>query len=71
MSKEALELIAACTKIAYEAISLAEDIADRNDLEFEFNISYGMGGSYYSPGYVEKEGLRWSEPGWNSSSQSC
>ena len=71
MSKEAMEQIAEAVSIAYEAINLAESIADRNDLEFDFSPAYGMGGTYYSEGYVKNEGLRWSSPGWNYSSQSC
>lgn len=55
-------------KLVYEA----ESIADEHGLEFDLNIGgYGMGGTYYSEKYHEEQGLRWSEPGWNASSQSC
>jgi hypothetical protein len=57
--------------IAYKAISMATDIADDYGLEFGFDVSYGMGGTYYSEGYIEQEGLRYREAGWASSTSDC
>ncbi|WYN05003.1 hypothetical protein ISREJYDI_CDS0037 [Pseudomonas phage UNO-G1W1] len=70
--REALNKIAALTTEAQNLVYEAESIADEYGLEFDLDIGgYGMGGTYYSEKYVEREGLRWSEPGWNASSQSC
>lgn len=70
--REAANYIATLTTEAESLVSEAETVADIHDLEFCIDIGgYGMGGTYYSEGFVEKEGLRYSEPGWNASSQSC
>lgn len=72
MSREAMEQIAELTSLAGEAINLAESIADRHGLEFDLDLGgYGMGGTYYSAKYIEEQGLRYREEGWNASSQSC
>lgn len=61
-------LIEQAQKFVYEA----ESIADEYGLEFTMDLGgYGMGGTYYSEKYHEEQGMRWSEPGWNASSQSC
>jgi hypothetical protein len=61
-------LIEQAQKLVYEA----ESIADEYGLEFTMDLGgYGMGGTYYSEKYHEEQGMRWSEPGWNASSQSC
>lgn len=71
-NKEALKLLDEALSIAYAAVQLAESIADREGLEFTMDIGgYGMGGTYYSEKYHKEQGMRWSEPGWNPSSQSC
>lgn len=70
--REALERIAKLTNEAQSLVYEAESIADEYGLEFDLNIGgYGMGGTYYSEKYHEEQGMRWSEPGWNASSQSC
>jgi len=62
------ELITKAQQLVWEA----EGIADEHGLEFTMDLGgYGMGGTYYSEKYVEEQGLRYSEPGWNASSQSC
>ena len=72
VKREALEKIAKLISEAESLVYEAESIADEHGLEFDVNFGgYGMGGTYYSEKYVEEEGLRYSEPGWNASSQSC
>lgn len=72
MSREAVNSIYEALEIAKEAVQLAESIADRHDLEFDLDLGgYGMGGTYYSEGYIKEQGLRYREAGWNASSQSC
>lgn len=67
-TNEIYKLIEAAQKLVYEA----ESIADEHGLEFTMDLGgYGMGGTYYSEKYHEEQGMRWSEPGWNASSQSC
>lgn len=69
---EAAKKIEELTSQAQQLVWEAESIADEHGLEFTLDIGgYGMGGTYYSEAYVEREGLRWSEPGWNASSHSC
>lgn len=70
--REALERIDKLIEQAEKLVFEAESIADEHGLEFDVNFGgYGMGGTYYSEKYHEEQGLRWSEPGWNASSQSC
>lgn len=70
--REAANYIAALTMEAEGLVDEAEFVADMHGLEFCINIGgYGMGGTYYSEDYIETQGLRYSEPGWNASSQSC
>lgn len=72
VKREKLEEIAKLLAKAQELVFDAERIADEHGLEFEMDLGgYGMGGTYYSEKYVEEQGLRWSQPGWNPSSQSC
>ena len=70
--REKLNQIANLLAEAQNLVHEAEAIADEYGLEFEMDLGgYGMGGTYYSEGYVEKHGSRWCEPGWNASSHSC
>lgn len=70
--RQKLEEIYALISKAGELVSEAEGIAEEFGLEFSMDLGgYGMGGTYYSEAYVEREGLRYSEPGWNASSHSC
>lgn len=72
VKREKLNEIYALLAEAEKLVSEAEGIADEHGLEFDLNVGgYGMGGTYYSEKFVEEQGLRWSEPGWNASSQSC
>lgn len=57
--KAAAELIAFKMAEVYALISECEQIATKNDVSFEFDFTYGMGGTYYP------------DDGWNPSSQSC
>ncbi|UAV90010.1 hypothetical protein REC_161 [Pseudomonas phage REC] len=67
-AKEIEALLDQAQKLVWEA----ESIADEHGLEFTMDLGgYGMGGTYYSEKYHEEQGMRWSEPGWNASSQSC
>lgn len=63
---------------AYEAIREAEALANEYGLEFSFDVSYGMGGTYYSPKQVQEDSwlqdnyyLDPNEGGWVASSQTC
>ena len=70
--RDALEKIAGLLSEAQNLVWEAENLADEHGLEFDMDLGgYGMGGTYYSEKYVTEQGLRWSEPGWNASSQSC
>ena len=70
--RNAIEKIAKLVSEAEGLVSEAESVADEFGLEFTVDIGgYGMGGTYYSEKYHEEQGMRWYEPGWNASSQSC
>jgi len=72
VKREALNEIAALLEQAQKLVYEAESIADEHGLEFDVNFGgYGMGGTYYSEKYVEEQGSRYTEAGWNASSQSC
>lgn len=72
MSKEVMEQIRNLVAEAQSLIYEAENLADEHGLEFTMNLGgYGMGGTYLSEGFVEREELVYTEPGWNASSQSC
>lgn len=72
MSKEVMEQIRNKVAEAQSLIYEAESLADEHGLEFTMNLGgYGMGGTYMSEQYIEREELQYSEPGWNASSQSC
>lgn len=38
-----------------EAIAQAKLIANMHNLEFSLDTAYGMGGTYYSPGYLARD----------------
>jgi hypothetical protein len=72
VKREKLNEIAILLDQAQKLVYEAESIADEHGLEFDLDLGgYGMGGTYYSEKYVEEQGLRFTEPGWNASSQSC
>lgn len=65
---------------AYDAVSEAESIADEHELRFNFEVSYGMGGTYYGAGTVDVDddddwladyGYSENSGAWLASSQSC
>lgn len=65
--EEAVSRIAVLVGAARENIHEAEIIADEHGLDFDFNLAYGMGGTYYGEGHE----YEWVEHGWNPSSMSC
>ncbi|MND52508.1 hypothetical protein D3C80_435250 [compost metagenome] len=68
--KAILEVLNAKVAAVYAALAEAEAYAEEHSLEFDFGPEYGMGGTYYSEGYIESEGLR-REAGWSASSHNC
>lgn len=68
------ELDERLTKIK-ELLLECENIAEENQLEFEFDVAYGMGGNYYphpdGKRYEGSPGEEDSEFGWYSSTRSC
>lgn len=62
---------------AYAALNEATAVADKYGLEFTFEPTYGMGGSYIGRGSSEEtesdDAYCWREDswGWYASSQSC
>jgi hypothetical protein len=71
--KEANKLISDKLEQVYALIKECEKIADENQVSFNFQVEYGMGGYYY-PKEKDEEG-NWkessSEVGWHASSQDC
>lgn len=64
MSKHKPELAMAAAEAAIsEAINQAKKVADKYDLSFEIAPAYGMGGTYYSPGFLKKELGHYTEQG--------
>jgi hypothetical protein len=72
VKREKLNEICKLLAQAETLVGEAELIADEYGLEFDVNFGgYGMGGTYYSEKYVEEQGSRYMDAGWNTSSQSC
>lgn len=73
MSKHKPELAMAAAEAAIcEAINHAKKVADKYDLSFEMSPAYGMGGTYYSPGFLKKELDHYTEngnPNWATVNQ--
>ena len=72
--KKASEAISEHVAAAYAAIQEAEKLADEFGLEFSFDLTYGMGGTYIGKNYSERAGHDWyssNEGSWLASSQSC
>lgn len=70
--KEAYAAIAKHVENAYAEIKKAEAIADEHGCEFGFELTYGMGGTYFPKSKPDSEdGDRWesSSEGWESSSE--
>lgn len=56
MSKHKPELAMAAAEAAIcEAINHAKKVANKYDLSFDMSPAYGMGGTYYSPGYLKRD----------------
>ena len=61
---------------AQQALWEAETIADKHNLTFSFEITYGAGATYYPPSEVDEWmrddlGLEEGQGAWLSSSQQC
>lgn len=79
--KAARAEIAMLVSKAESIISEAEGIADKNNVTFDFDLAYGMGGTYIPKGskdhYLDSYEAELNEDGslvegqWVSSSQSC
>ncbi len=69
LAKQNTQKISRLVSEAYELIRQAEALADEAGLSFNFDVSYGMGGTYVSEGAAEQEG--WKDSGWHASSHSC
>ncbi len=74
--REALAKIDEKVKAAYALIKEAEALADEAQVEFGFDLAYGMGGTYYpkkkEDGTSEEDGSWYSSnEGWVSSSSQC
>lgn len=66
------EKIEALLREARVKISEAEAIADETGETFNFDLAYGMGGSYYPEKYVESnDWMDSDDTGWVSSSAQC
>lgn len=81
MSDEKLSVQAQIDDLVREAYSIirqAEELANDNDLKFSFDISYGMGGTFYPASEVKDDDwlrdelyLDVESGGWVASSQTC
>lgn len=76
--KEANSLIKDKLAEARSLISECEALADKYSLEFDWSVSYGMGGCYYGEGqtnphnwYASGDDNKLTEGMWYSSSESC
>jgi hypothetical protein len=78
--RQALAEITVKTDAARALIKEAEAIANKSGVEFEFSLTYGMGGTYHPPRKQQNwdsssscaEGsMEDSEGGWQSSSSNC
>lgn len=74
--RKAYEEIEKLTSEAMALIRKAERIAEENNVEFSFDVSYGMGGTYAAwddswESSDEDETPRKKEYQWYASSQSC
>ena len=62
--------IAKLTDQAIGLVRQAEQIADEACVEFNFDVAYGMGGTYVPAG-LAKEYSYYEGAGWQSSSSGC
>jgi hypothetical protein len=75
--KEANQQIAELLDGAYTNINKAEAIANEFGLEFDWDLEYGMNGTFYGTGYKpswaasDDDWISSDNQGWNPSSQSC
>lgn len=65
--QEANEKISELLAKAFELISQAEEIADAAGITFDFDLAYGMGGTYVPESLQDEYG----DAGWQSSSSMC
>ena len=75
---EAKKKIDELIKEAYAKVQEAEAIADEHSLTFDFEVEYGMGGTYYGAGsdddddgWLDDYGYSEDTGAWLPSSQSC
>jgi hypothetical protein len=69
---DARKLLNEKVQAAYAAIADAQVIADKHGLNFDFDIAYGMGGSYIGdPEEREEYDEDELDGGWRSSSAMC
>lgn len=64
--------LASAEAAIYEAINQAKKVADKYNLSFVMSPAYGMGGTYYSPGFLKKELEHYTEngnPNWATVNQ--
>lgn len=57
--------MARAVKEIEEAIAQAKLIANMHNLEFSLSTAYGMGGTYYSPGYLASDLEHQNETGYS------
>ncbi len=69
--QDATAQIAVLVKEAKEKIREAEKIAEESNVEFDFQVAYGMGGTYIPLKYGTECGYDKDETGWRSSSHNC
>lgn len=67
--QKALKEISEKLEEAYKLIRECEKIAEKANVEFSFDVAYGMGGTYIPKKIADQE--RWTDHGWNASSHSC
>lgn len=70
--QEALTEISNKLDLARAIISECEKIAEEACVEFDFSVTYGMGGTYYPVNkIVDEDEWSSSNEGWVASSQQC
>lgn len=75
-TKEAMKQMSAHVAEAQAALAKAMKIADEHDLSFNWDASYGMGGTYYGANTedlkeMKEHGHGLHQDGWAASSTSC
>ncbi|AUO78630.1 hypothetical protein vBKpnF48_5 [Klebsiella phage vB_Kpn_F48] len=63
MKRNPKEEMAKAVEAINDAIRHAKVVADHYNTEFTISPAYGMGGTYYSPGFLKKELEQYTEQG--------